>query len=407
MNCKQMKTKLEYVICIGLFFILLGCNDRSNSTNENVIYTCSMDPQVKGNKPGNCPICKMPLTPVSTNTSTSPDELKLSDQQIELGNISTDSVAEHVIGKELFVTGTLIENQNNVSIISSRISGRIDNLYVKTTGQNISEGQKLYTIYSEELLLALNELKLAQEKAKNPGANMDNLNRIIRSTKNKLILFGLSDEQITELSSADEIPISIPIYSKTDGVVSNINITEGGYVNAGTEILQISNYTTLWAQAELFSEDISKIRNGSVVIVSIPALNKFDLKGVVSLVNPSVEQNTKLNVIRVVLENKDGLLKPGMQANFSIVYDSFSALAVPVNSVLLDEVGATIWIQTGLNSYKSRMVEIGVESNGFVEIKKGISRGENVVVSGAYLLNSEFIFQKGSNPMAGHDMSKM
>lgn len=366
-----------------------------------------MDPQVKENKPGNCPICKMPLTPVSTNTSTGPDELKLSDQQIELGNISTDSVTEHVIGKELFVTGTLVENQDNLSIISSRISGRIDNLFVKTTGQNISEGQKLYTIYSEELLLALNELKLAQEKAKNPVANIDNLNRIIRSTKNKLILFGLLDEQIEELSGAEEIPQSITIYSKTNGVVSNIKVTEGSYVNAGSEILQISDYTTLWAQAELFSEDISKIRNGSVVIVSIPALNKFDLTGVVSLVNPSLEQNTKLNVIRVVLQNKDGLLKPGMQANFSIVYDSFLALAVPINSALLDEDGATIWIQTDINTYKSRMVEIGTESNGFVEIKKGISRGEKVVVSGAYLLNSEFIFQKGTNPMAGHDMSKM
>lgn len=402
-----MKIKFEHVIYIGLLFVVFGCNNENNSSNENVIYTCSMDPQVKENKPGNCPICKMPLTAVSANTSTSPDELKLSDQQIELGNITTDTVTEHLMGKELFVTGTLVENQDNVSIISSRISGRIDNLYLKTTGQKISKGQKLYTVYSEELLLALNELKLAQEKAKNPGANLDNLNRIIRSTKNKLILYGLTDDQIEELSRVDEIPQSIPIYSKTSGVVSKVNITEGGYVNVGTEILQISDYNNLWAQAELFSEDISKIHNGSTVIITIPALNNLDLEGMVSLINPSLEKSTKLNVIRVVLENKDGLLKPGMQANFSIVYDSFLAVAVPTNAVLLDEAGATIWVQTGINTYKSRMVEIGVESNGFIEIKKGILRGEKIVVSGAYLLNSEFIFQKGSNPMAGHDMSKM
>ena len=217
----------------------------------------------------------------------------------------------------------------------------------------------------------------------------------------------MTDKQITELIALKELPQSIPIYSSTGGVVSKLDIIEGGYVNAGDKIMHLSNYTSLWAQAEIFSEDLSKINQGTFVLVSIPALNQFDIEGVIALINPSLNENSKLSLIRVFIENKNRMLKPGLQANFTIVYDSYSAIAVPTNSIILDEGGATIWVQTGINTFKSKMVETGTESNGFTEIKKGVAIGEIVVVTGAYLLNSEFIFQKGSSVMSGHDMEKM
>ncbi|MBI3136006.1 MAG: efflux RND transporter periplasmic adaptor subunit [Bacteroidetes bacterium] len=403
---KKIRTGLLSVFLMGIG-LTTSCTNPESQNEANVVYTCSMDPQVREYKPGNCPICKMPLTPVATDKTTAPNELKLSDQQILLGNISTDTVREQVLGNELILTGALVENQDQVTTISSRVSGRIDNLYVKTPGQKVAVGQTLYTIYSEELLLALNELKLALEKKKNLPPGIVDSDRIIRSSKNKLMLFGLTGDQITALTTAKDLPDRIPVYSQVTGVVSVINVTEGSYVSTGTELMSLSDYSTLWAQAEIFSEDMLRIKQGMPVVVSIPALNNLELKGTISLINPSLDQNTKLGLVRVLIENKEHLLKPGLQANFSIVYDSYAAIAIPTNAIIFDEDGATVWVQSGPNSFQSKMVEPGAESNGFTEIKKGISVGETVVITGAYLLNSEFIFQKGTGVMSGHDMEHM
>jgi len=105
--------------------------------------------------------------------------------------------------------------------------------------------------------------------------------------------------------------------------------------------------------------------------------------------------------------NKNEELKAGMQVNVSVLLNKTKTLALPTGAILLDAHGASIWKQTGLNQFKNVMVTTGLQTSDYTQITSGLNKGDTIVVSGAYLLNSEYIFEKGTNPMQGHDMSKM
>ena len=123
--------------------------------------------------------------------------------------------------------------------------------------------------------------------------------------------------------------------------------------------------------------------------------------------NPELNPSSKINVVRIELSNQESELKPGMQINVSVLLNKQITLALPTDAIILDGKGASVWVQTGHNQFKNVMVETGIETNEYTEIKSGLKKGDVIVVSGAYLLSSEYLFKNGTNPMAGHDMNKM
>ena len=120
--------------------------------------------------------------------------------------------------------------------------------------------------------------------------------------------------------------------------------------------------------------------------------------------NPEINPQTRINLLRVNVPNPGNLLKPGMPAYVTIKGKQVNTLTLPSDAVLRTGTGVSVWVQTGTRSFKSRMVEIGMEDGDRVQIKSGLQSGDIVVISGAYLLNSEFIFKKGANPMEGMKM---
>lgn len=401
-----MKNRIfRIILFLSLFFGLNACDTKKvEPENPDIYYTCSMDPQVKESKPGNCPICKMPLTPAKKNNS---DTLHLSDQQVQLGHIIVDSLRSQTLGKELSLTGVLTTDQNTTEIISTRVMGRIEKLYIKDVGKAVQKGQPLYDIYSEDLILTIKELKYAIENVKNmenPGTNIESL---IQSSRKKLSLYGISDQQIKSIEETEIVSDIVTIRSPRTGIITSINTKEGSYIIEGGEIMQLADYKTLWAEAQIFSENLSEINVGMDVTVYLPEMNNKHIEGKIAFINPQLNNSSKINSVRIEIKNENESLKPGMQVNFTVLLNKFTALAIPTDAVILDAKGATVWIQTRHNKFKSVMVDIGEEANGYTEIKNGLNAGDKIVISGAYLLNSEFIFQKGANPMEGHNMSKM
>ena len=175
---------LLLIFLLALFFA--SCTSNEEKVDPDVYYTCSMDPQVIESKPGNCPICKMPLTPVKKDHSMHEGGLHLSDQQIQLGNIKTEILGEHELGDEIQLTGKLTIDQTKQWSISSRVMGRIDKLYIKNIGETIKEGDVVYEIYSEDLNLAAREFKLGLEKKKSFKMESIDIDKIIQSARNKL-----------------------------------------------------------------------------------------------------------------------------------------------------------------------------------------------------------------------------
>ncbi len=398
---------LKKTLNILLIVFFISCGRKEEKVANDVYYTCSMDPQVMESKPGKCPICKMPLTEVKKAQQQNKDELQLSDQQIQLGNITTDTLKEHLLGEDILLTGTIKPNQNTLAGISSRVMGRIEKLYFKTTGDIIAKGQPLYEIYSEDLNMIIREMLLAAEKKKSLKSIEVDYDKILQSARNKLLLYGLTEEQIKQIENEKVQPYTVKILSKLNGVIYSVDTKEGNYVMEGGDVFHLADFSTVWVEAQVYSDYMNEVKEGMEAKILFPAFSGKVFSGKISFVNPELNPSSKINIIRVEIPNTDQEIKPGMQAYLSLLLKQKSALSLPTDAIIKDGKGSTVWLKTGHNIFKSVMVHTGLEANGYTEILHGLNKGDIVIVSGAYLLNSEYIFKKGTNPMEEHDMDNM
>lgn len=397
-----------------LFFLLVlliaaGCKSKTTSAaaDPDIYYTCSMDPQVKEHKPGKCPICKMELTPVKKMNNAT-EEIELSEQQVQLGNIHADTIRNGTIGDKLVLTATLNFDQLKTSSISARIMGRVEKLFYKNVGDQVPKGAPLYELYSEELNNAKQEYLLALERKKVfANETIMNFDQLLQSARNKLLLWGMSDKQIQELARAGKAMPRTTFYSPASGTITSLEIREGDYVMEGTAMLKLADLSSLWAEAQVYTSQMASIDRNSVATVQLPDFDGLEIKGTISFVNPEINPDTRINLIRVAIPNNGQRLQPGMSAYVVLKSAPHKTLTLPMDAVIRDGNGARVWVQTGKKTFKPMMVETGVETDDRIEIKTGLHSGDVVVISGAYLINSEYIFKRGADAMAGHDMSKM
>lgn len=385
--------------------MLFACNkSTSEAVPENVYYTCSMDPQVMEKKPGTCPICKMDLVRVEVDPNQKAGELKLSEQQIQLANIQTDTVRLRPLGEEITLSATLKENQNLVNVVTSRIAGRVERLFVRNIGEPVRAGQAVFELYSEELAAAQQDYLLALQSKKRYADTEPNFARIADAARNKLLLWGMTERQIADLEQSGKPGSTLSFYSKYSGIATEVSVAEGDYVAEGSPVLRLADLSTVWADAQLYVSDLPFLGKIGEALVEIPSVSDQKLRGVVSFVNPSLEASSKIVMVRVEIPNPVGNYQPGMQAWMTLKGKARNAVAVPTNALIQGKDGATIWLKNPSGGFESRMVLTGTTNRDFTEIKSGLRAGETVVVSGAYLLHSELVFKKGANPMEGHEM---
>ncbi len=383
---------MRHILILLLMTVSFSCQQKK--TNE-----------VIGKKTGKSPIYKIELTKVSHKNQSS--GLMLSEEQIELANIKTEKADSNYIGQEKILSGQVVVNENMESVISSRLEGRIDKLYFKNIGETIHSGQVIYEIYSEELAAAQKDLLLLLKKEKQLKSFDIDYKQLVDAARNKLKLWGITDNQTDDLIKKDHVQIPFPILSKASGVITDINIKEGDYAMAGIAIFKITDLSIVWVQAQIYANEVQGISSGKEVKIRIGAFPNKIYKGNISFVNPQLLTQTKIDLVRVEIPNQDLLLKPGMQAYVSISEKGHVGLVVNTNAVLRDSKGASVWVKNEDGSFENKMVHIGIQSDDKMEILHGLKKGDIIVTSGAYLINSEYIFKKGAKPMEGHNMEKM
>jgi Cu(I)/Ag(I) efflux system membrane fusion protein len=283
------------------------------------------------------------------------------------------------------------------------VQGRVDKLYFKNIGDFVHKGDTLYELYSEQLNNAKQEYINSVQQQNSIGNSLINYTALVEGAKNKLLLWGMTNKQINELAQSKHTSTLTTFYSTETGYITTLNVNEGGYVMEGGPVVQLANLSTLWAEAQVYTTQIPAINNNENVTVQIPDLNET-LNGTIDFVNPEINPQTRINLVRVTIQNKNNQLHPGMPVYITINNKLHNSLTLPSEAVLTDSKGATVWIQTKPGVYEIRMVKTGIIENDAVEITSGLNVGDVVIISGAYLLNSEYIFEHGADPMAGMKM---
>ncbi len=388
---------------LGIIFFNSCKNKKQTTIQAGEYYTCSMHPQIMEIKPGVCPICHMDLIVVK-KANSAVDEISLNDEQIKLGNIQFDTLRNGMIGDKTVLTATLNSDETNSNSVSAKITGRIDRLYFKAIGDYVSIGAPLFDLYSEELNNAKQEYLAVLEKQETLDNTIIDFKRLVQSAKTKLLLWGMSEGQIAELARAKKSSSHTAFFSTASGYITELPVLEGQFVSEGSVIVKLTGLSSLWAEAQVYASALPGIDITGQAIVEIPGIPGKQWTGKPSFANPEIAADSRLNLIRVTIANDDGLLKPGMPAYVSIKNKDIKAFTLPSDAVLRDGTMNIVWVQSGKGRFKMKIVEIGLESGNRLEIKSGLQNGDVVVTSGAYLINSEFIFKKGANTMAGMKM---
>jgi len=372
--------------------------------HSDTMYTCSMHPQVMQERPGKCPICGMELVPEKMSADAGDGSVRLSDQQVQLGGIRVDTVGNGALGDRMVLTGTVVVDETGSNGVSARLTGRIDRLYVKTTGENVHKGQKLYDLYSEELNNAEQEYLLALERQETLRSNVVDLKGLADAAKGKLLLWGLSEAQVTDLARGRKPTGLTSFYSPAEGVVASVESHEGDYVGAGTVVVRLTDLSSVWVEAQVYTSQLAQLDREGAVVVRLPDWPGRQWTGRIAFVDPEVDPAARINRIRVTLRNRDGLMKPGMAAEVTVTNANHRSLSLPEAAVIRSAKGSLVWVEAGHNRFRPVMVETGVEDGGRVEIRSGLMAGDVVVTEGAYLVNSEYGFKHGGDAMAGMKM---
>ncbi len=330
------------------------------------------------------------------------NELMLTESQIKLGNISTQVVNKQNIGQTLPVNARLVANEALTEVISSRATGRIEKLFIKEAGRMVNKGEPLYELYSESLLTFQKEYLLALEQYKTMKAQDNRYEDYLRSARKKLLLYGLTNKQIDRLTGTNDIQPRITFLATASGVVKDIKVSEGQYLNEGDALYQLENISTLWVEAELYPSELHYVKPGDRISVQVAGYNNSPTEATVTFLSPEYRANTQVTVLRASLNNSTLQWKPGMQAQVFLKHSEKSSLVIPTDAVIHDQRGTHVYIQTDDNTFAPRMVKTGVENFDSVEIAEGLKEGEVVVVTGAYLLYSELILKNGTDPMLSH-----
>ncbi|MFD3003939.1 efflux RND transporter periplasmic adaptor subunit [Pontibacter toksunensis] len=398
-----MKRYLNIFLLLLFVLTAAACqSDEAHEHAEGTTYTCPMHPQIVQNEPGTCPICHMDLVPVSQSGKDS-GELMLSENQIALGNIKTRRIKYGDVSSNSILTGRLVIDETQTDVISSRVTGRIERLYIKETGQKVQKGQPLYEIYSEELLTLQREYLLALRQNQELGAENPRFASILESARKKLLLYGLTEAQIRNLGKSENLDARVTFVAPTAGVVTDVSAAEGQYISEGAVLYRLGKLDKIWVEAELYPQELANVQAGDVVQVAVQGFAAEAVPAKVTFISPELRQGSQVTVLRAELPNVDDQYLPGMQASVVLPGKNGSTLAVPADAVIRDESGSHVWVQTGKNTFQARMVTLGEESADNVAILNGVKDNEKIVTSGAYLLYSEFVLKKGANPMAGHN----
>jgi membrane fusion protein, copper/silver efflux system len=344
------------------------------------------------------------------------DMVHLTDGELIAANVRTVVAEVRPIRQDLKVSAGVDYNEATHTVVTARVAGRIERLYVDRTGEYIRRGAPLMEIYSPELINAQRDYLIARESTEIEITSLsgnDTLmktrrverdRRLVTSSRTRLRLLGMSEAQIVALERKGEISYTTTLFSPASGVVIKRAITQGAYVEVGTLLLDLVDLSTVWVLANVYETDVYRVKPGMPMTVSGATMGGTSLAGRVEFIYPSVDQQSRTVKVRGVFANPGGLLRPGMYVDAAIGIPVASGLAVPVDAVVRTGRREVVYVQVRPNQFEARMVEVGAGDGEYLQIVGGdLHSGDRVVADGGFLVDSEMRLNSGAaDPHAGH-----
>jgi membrane fusion protein, copper/silver efflux system len=380
-------------------------------------WTCAMHPQIRQSQPGQCPICGMDLIPVESNNAEEPraDRITLSDRAKALSRLRTTEVRRMADPRtELRLLGRVEADETSSRAVTAWIGGRIDRLHVKVTGQRVSSGQTIATLYSPEVLAAHQDLIAAKRQVDRMQAATATARSAaeaaLEAARDRLRLLGVPDERVRSMESESQPTRQIAIRSPFRGTVIERLATEGAYVTMGEPLYRVADLSRVWVQLDAYERDLPALQVGQLVRVTVEALPSESFEGRVAFIDPTVDSQRRTARVRVEVVNREGRLRPGMFAQAVVQGDPGTAaerpLVIPHTAPLFTGRRAIVYVEVPLAqrpTYEARIVRLAPRAGDVYPVVAGLVEGERIVSRGAFVLDADLQIRGGTSMMVGPD----
>lgn len=379
------------------------------------LYTCGMHSQVVQEGPGQCPICGMNLLPLDGSSRAYGEAertgVRVSKNFLQNFAVRTTVVERADLPRRIRTIAYLDQDEAKLVSVNTKFGGWIESARVNTVGERVSEGDILFEIYSPELVTAQEEYLAAIEyvsrlrAAEAYSGAVSRAESLLQAATERLRHWDLTNQQIEDLQAAKKATRTLEIYSPASGyVVEKLGDSlEGMKAVPGTTILKIADHSTLWAKVEFYEHYLRDLRVGLRAEISLDAFPGRKWYGRLLFFEPAMNPQTQTLTGYVEVGNSDGELRPKMYATIAIqLPGAKDALIVPTQSVLRSGNNRNVVIiDAGDGIFVPREVELGIESDGRLQIVEGVAEGERVVTASQFLLDSESNLQAAVDRLAG------
>ena len=395
-----------FIIGIAIYFFAKKSDNHSEMEHQNEVYTCSMHPEIIRDEPGNCPICGMTLVKKVTDNNSIDDSsidnlIKPTDNFI-VGKYQTTTAIDTTISSEINLPGIVAYDPNSSVNIAARMNGRIERMYVNYKYQKVNKGQKLFDLYSPELLTEQqNFIYMVSNDVENPS--------IIDASRQKLLLYGMTQNQINALSNSKKVNPQITIYSPDSGIIdgtgtmvnttnpvmqsasnntATLDVKEGSYIKKGEVIFKLLNTDKVWGIFNVFQGYNSLIKaNQSIRITSELDKDEF-MDAKINFVETQLNAADKTNRIRVYLNNNKLKLPVGLRLQGVVKTNAIKGIWIQKQSMVSIGNKKIVFLKMD-NGFKASSIKTGIEIDDFIQIMEGISVKDTIAKNAQYLIDSE------------------
>ena len=395
------------IIGIAVYFFVTKPGKHPENLHQKEVYTCPMHPEIIQDKPGSCPICGMTLVKKVLESQTVEDNsienlLKPTDNFI-IGNYKTTTAKDTTLTTEINLPGVVGYNPNAAVNIAARMNGRIERMYVNHKFQQVNKGQKLFDIYSPELLTEQQNLLYMTSD------NMGDHESIINASKQKLALYGMTNNQINSLVATKKSNPIISIYSPASGIIAgtenmtetvnvsmpnstgsteSLSIKEGDYIKKNQTVFKLLNTDKVWGIFNVSQGSNSLIKTNQSIRISTELDETNFITARINFIETQFNPEDKTNRIRVYLDNSSLKLPIGLRLQGIVKTNPVNGIWIQKQAMVSIGNKKIVFVKKG-NGFKATVIKTGIEMGNFVQVIDGISVPDSIAENGNYLIDSE------------------
>jgi Cu(I)/Ag(I) efflux system membrane fusion protein len=356
-------------------------------------YQCSMHPWIKSDKPGKCTICGMDLVAITSSENTPADTtgITLPHSSITTIGVRTAVVASQPLTRTLRVAGRIDDDDTRHRILSARVPGRVEKLFINYIGAPVKAGEPLATLWSAEVLTA-QRVFVERLKAGSIAFSASEQS----AAREQLQQLGLSEDDISQLEKSREPSAFVTVRAPSAGVVVAKSVYEGQYVQSSDRLFEIADFSRMWFVFDAYAQDLPWLHVGQKVEITTRAVPGETISAPIEFIDPNMDEMRQTTRVRAILPNphysvggESHRLPHRVLAEGRVIVETPAVLAAPRSAILDTGSGPVAYVATSEHRFEQRALQLGRRGDALVEVLKGLAAGEQVVTEGNLLIDAQ------------------